>query len=544
MDESEGMAPRLAISLLAFFALLPASAQAAPARVTLATSSGKGAVTVRWNVPVRVVNARQVWFVSRAGRRLHGRELTRGVRRSHAFAVLARGSLHLRVGRRAARTRTGHWARAAVLVVRGRRPPTRRTPVVPPPATPPPATPTPTRAPTLPLVTPQSGASFVDSVGVNVHMSYYSTAYDNWQEVRDKLVELGVHHVRDGACVGCTPQRSRLLALASAGIGVDFIMRQPGSPDSAADLVNLLAGPMRPAVDTIEGPNEYDHSGDPSWAPNLLAYQQQIYSLTRANPALAGVPVVGPSLVSSRSYTTLGDLDGMLDTGNIHPYAGGGLPAGTLTSNLNLAGVTAPGRPVMATEAGYHDALSASSGQPPVSEQAAADYIPRLVLDMFRAGVARTYLYELVDERADPALTNAEYHFGLLRNDFSRKPAFNALRNMLAVVGGDRRGGKRLKPLRMQVSAGQRTVRRLVLQKADGSYVVALWRLSSVWDIKRRTLLHVSPRRMTVRLPGAASVTLADPVHRAGERRIALQGRRIHLKLGASPLLLHVIPRG
>jgi hypothetical protein len=96
----------------------------------------------------------------------------------------------------------------------------------------------------------------------------------------------------------------------------------------------------------------------------------------------------------------------------------------------------------------------------------------------------------------------------------------------------------------MQVSAGQRTVRRLVLQKADGSYVVALWRLSSVWDIKRRAPLHVAPRRVSVRLPGAASVTLADPVHRAGERRIAQQGRRIHLKLGASPLLLHVVPRG
>jgi len=539
VDESEGMAPRLAISLLAFFALLPASAQAAPARVTLATSSGKGAVTVRWNVPVRVVNARQVWFVSRAGRRLHGRELTRGVRRSHAFAVLARGSLHLRVGRRAARTRTGHWARAAVLVVRGRRPPTRRTPVVPPPATPPPATPTPTRAPTLPLVTPQSGASFVDSVGVNVHMSYYSTAYDNWQEVRDKLVELGVHHVRDGACVGCTPQRSRLLALASAGIGVDFIMRQPGSPDSAADLVNLLAGPMRPAVDTIEGPNEYDHSGDPSWAPNLLAYQQQIYSLTRANQALAGVPVVGPSLVSSRSYTTLGDLDGMLDTGNIHPYAGGGLPTGTLTSNLNLAGVTAPGRPVMATEAGYHDALSASSGQPPVSEQAAADYIPRLVLDMFRAGVARTYLYELVDERADPALTNAEYHFGLLRNDFSEKPAFQALAALLHLAAPQ--SGFALAPLELRVDGAPADARQLLLQTGPRSYALVLWRDVKVWDPAKRQPLSVSPASLTVELGREVSGVSVRNVGDSGSS-LELPGPApaVQLSLAGSPVVLAI----
>jgi hypothetical protein len=95
----------------------------------------------------------------------------------------------------------------------------------------------------------------------------------------------------------------------------------------------------------------------------------------------------------------------------------------------------------------------------------------------------------------------------------------------------------------MEVSRGPRAVRRLVLQKADGSYVVALWRLTSVWDIKRTAPLHVSPQRVSVRLPGAARVTLADPVHRVGERRIPLRGRRIQLQLGASPLLLHVVPR-
>ena len=184
----------------------------------------------------------------------------------------------------------------------------------------------------------------------------------------------------------------------------------------------------------------------------------------------------------------------------------------------------------------------AVDNQAPVSERAAAIYLLRTFLEQFRAGIRRTFAYELIDEKPDPRQLDPEQHFGLLRNDFSRKPAFNALRNLLAVVGGDRRGGT-LVPLRMQVSCGPRAVRRLVLQKADGSYGVALWRLSSVWDIDRRKPLHVSPRRVSVRLPDAGRVTLADPVHRVGERWVSLRGRRIQLRLGASPLLLHVVPR-
>jgi hypothetical protein len=166
----------------------------------------------------------------------------------------------------------------------------------------------------------------------------------------------------------------------------------------------------------------------------------------------------------------------------------------------------------------------------------------RTFLEQFRAGIRRTFAYELIDEKPDAHGRDAEQHFGLLRNDFSRKPAFNALRNLLTIVGRERRSG-RLTPLRIQVSRSERDVRRLVLQKADGSYVVALWRLSSVWDIKRRKALHVGSQRVTVGLPGASRVTVADPVHGAGERRIRIRGRRIHVRLGASPLLLHVVPR-
>ena len=165
----------------------------------------------------------------------------------------------------------------------------------------------------------------------------------------------------------------------------------------------------------------------------------------------------------------------------------------------------------------------------------------RTFLEHFEQGIARTYAYELIDNRPDPGLRDPVQHFGLLRNDFSPKPAFTALKNLLATVGRDDRAG-RLRPLRLSVSAPADGVRRLVLQRADGTHVVALWRQASVWDRKRRRSVAVAPRTVRVGLPDAARVAVADPVAGSGTRPIALRRGRVQLKLGARPLLLEVTP--
>jgi hypothetical protein len=59
----------------------------------------------------------------------------------------------------------------------------------------------------------------------------------------------------------------------------------------------------------------------------------------------------------------------------------------------------------------------------------------------------------------------------------------------------------------VSVSGADDGVRRPVLQKADGTYLVALWRLDSVWETQRRrgdgvrvdlagrpVVLHVTPK--------------------------------------------------
>jgi hypothetical protein len=402
-------------------------------------------------------------------------------------------------------------------------------------------------------VAPRSATAFYDSVGVSTHIVYYDTAYGDWPRIVARLQELGVRHIRDGIYANPTLQwhdwneryYSAVESAASHGMRFTFVVNPPGVGTGTLDqLLDVVGGRLRHAAEALEAPNEMDkYVGGARWPRALASYERQLHAKAKARRPTRSLPILGPSFATLRGPSLVGNLRGLVDVGNIHPYTGGLSPNPEhIKSELQRARITAAGKPVWATEVGFHNAMHSVDNQAPVSERAAATYLLRTFLEQFRAGIRRTYAYELIDEKPDPRGRDAEQHFGLLRNDFSRKPAFNALRNLLTVVGPDRRSG-RLAPLRIQVSRSDREVRRLVLQKADGSYVVALWRLASVWDIKRRKPLHVGSQRVTVRLPGAARVTLADPVLGAGERRVRIRGRRIPLKLGASPLLLHVVPR-
>lgn len=396
-----------------------------------------------------------------------------------------------------------------------------------------------------------SAGAFRDSVGVDTHIVYFDTTYGQWSRVLSALTALGVRHVRDGVYGNPAPQwhdwneayYRAVLAAASDGIKFDFGLGQPGSrAGDLAQLVAVVAGRLRGAVDAVEDPNEFDnYSGLAAWAPPLVAYDKALYEIVKATPSLHALPVIGPSFGSPGGPLAVGDQSRFLDVGNIHPYTGGLSPTPAHTaSELVRAAVTAPGKPVWATEAGFTNALSApASGQAPVSEYAGAVYVLRTLLEHFRSGIARTYLYELMDETPDRGNANPEEHFGLLRADFTPKPAYTALANLLALVGdgGPARG---LRPLALSVT-GQ-GVRDLVLERADGSYAVILWRLDSVWDTVARRPIAVASEPVTVALPAQASAQAADPVRSAVALGVSGRAGEARVALGGDPVVLIVKP--
>jgi hypothetical protein len=181
--------------------------------------------------------------------------------------------------------------------------------------------------------------------------------------------------------------------------------------------------------------------------------------------------------------------------GNMHPYPGSGKPDGPWwypfaqsMTNIRTWNFESVGVPVIASETGYHDATNCPNcGHPPVSQAAEAIYTPRLVLEYAKAGVERTFLYELVDLQPDPGRDDPESNFGLFENDFSYKPVATALKNTIGLLDSPSVSAKQ--PLGYTLSntadpdgAGTGgAVKDMLMQKADGSWWLALWQDSTVY---------------------------------------------------------------
>lgn len=370
----------------------------------------------------------------------------------------------------------------------------------------------PARALGLPQVEAVSAGSVVDGIGLGVHMAYEDTPYVDASRVADALTDLGVRHVRDDLFLRDPEQYAALTTLAEAGIGIDLIMGRPSSSARSAEYVTTAATQLPAgAVESLEGPNEWDISGRAGWAEELRAFQSELFAAARANPATADLPVLAPALAFRRGYDTLGSMQGSSDVANGHLYTGGLPPSSQLDASLSqLRSVTGNQR-VVYTETGYNNAVNTTSGHLPVPESVSATYMPRLVLEHASRGVERVYSYELIDEFEDPARTNIEASFGLLRRDWTPKPAYHALRNLVDLLEEPGAPEHAAAPLALSIDGGGSDVRRLLTQRLDGTYVLLLWRDVSIYHPSSRTLLPVVPSPVTVTLEDSASIDVHRP---------------------------------
>ena len=391
----------------------------------------------------------------------------------------------------------------------------------------------------------RTAGSFVDSIGVNTHTYYDDTVYySEFGTIEQRLRELGVHHIRENLMPDRSDQYERLSQLAAAGVKSTLIL---GSPEDGAgglkELTEILSSDLRGSVDAVEGPNEYDLHGGSDWMSSLAPYQSQVYSSIKSNPALSSLPVLGPSLGNTNSDGSA--VSGSLDYGNIHSYPNGEAPENNVSRLLATATEMSGPKPVMATETGYHTAVNWTGDHYPASEAAQATYTPRLFLEYFRRGIIRTFSYELVDEFPNPSRDESESNFGLLRNDLSPKPAFTALRNLTTILADSSTAftpGK----LDYTVSGDDDDLHQLLLQKSDGSYYLALWRASSVWDNESGTPLAAAPG--TVKLSFSQSLGSAEEYapNNSSEpvRSLAAGDAPISLSVGPQVVIVKLAPNG
>jgi hypothetical protein len=393
--------------------------------------------------------------------------------------------------------------------------------------------------------------SFVESIGVNVHTGNGGTPYrERFGEVEQRLQELGVNHVRDDLEADSPAQYQELSDLAGVGIRSTVILGDPTLGTAVLDeLIETVKTDLAGAVEAVEGPNEFSTSGDLEWKSDLIAYQQQLYDDVKGDPALSSLPVIGPSIVHG-DQNELGDISGMLDYGNIHSYPQGN-PPDKLGSFITNAKLNSGSKPIFATETGYHTALNWTGENKPVSEAAMATYMPRLFFEYFRWGIVRTYSYELVDELPDPNLENKEWNFGLLRNDLSRKPAFEALRNTITILedpGPAFTPGSlsyRLSDRGTELPGAEGTeLHKVLLQKRDGSFYLALWRLSSVWDPTAQQPLVAPSEPVTVNVEPGLGIAAEYLPNLSPEPVLAPSqpGESLTVDVGPQVVILKIVP--
>ena len=260
-------------------------------------------------------------------------------------------------------------------------------------------------------VTAVSASTFDQSIGVNIHVENYWSNYANTTLVENELAYLGIDQVRD-KFVDWSNVQSEYAQLAAAGVKFDLsIPVYNGNPNTVnvpefISMVNGLKKSYPGSVIAIEGPNEVNiwpvyYAGGTTLADDALL-QQALYSAVHAEPTLSGIPVYNLTLGTAdpTQFAQLGNLSSAADYANSHPYLGNEpTPAAGLADQLPIqAQIDAPGLPTVITETGYEtNATDSYSGVDPTDQ---AKLTLDLLLDAFKDGVSKTYLYDLMDDWA------------------------------------------------------------------------------------------------------------------------------------------------
>lgn len=409
---------------------------------------------------------------------------------------------------------------------------------------------------------------FVDSVGVNTHAGYGDTVYGDFALLKEKIGDLGVEHVRDAALVSDNDDAMRewyeRYEDLHDSFGTKSTLIVDEEPITREDL-GRLAAYAGDSLEAVEGPNEVDCRRE-DFAEHLRSYGAALYDATNADPATAGIPVVAPSVCRPEHYREVGDLSGKLDYGNAHAYPGGRNPGtpgwggddasptsyGSLGWYLGYSDAADGAKETVVTETGYHNASAPARGHEPVPEDVSGKYVPRLVLNNFNAGVRRTFLYELLDLGDDPEVD--QENFGLVRNDGTDKPAYTALKNLIALLDDD---GAPHEPEALEYALsgdtgvqdpGGNVTRReslgqTLLQKRDGRYYLVLWSEGRNYDVDADAHETVPARRVTLDLPAEFSARSYKP-HTGLEATERGAGTSFELDVPDHPLVVELAPAG
>ena len=394
--------------------------------------------------------------------------------------------------------------------------------------------------------------SFVDTVGINIgSLLTGGTSYPNFNTLETAIKNGGFRFVR----LATGPPTSGTLAIpkikqlvADTGVKVIWILDPPTDtrPDSTywvrtggASIVSFLSTQFAPGqIWGLEMCNEIDnfyrpyywHPGDTQhlnntptssyyWGKYITAATPSTHEALISSAAswIAGLPLIGPSLITHGDYACVGDLGSSLNYGCVHPYSAwapentgyGGIfynyKYGSLEANfLGFAeNCQSPGRGAIATEGGNSITPLATSTNSSWTWANQARYVPRFYLKAFQVGSRATCLWTLNDNNNRDNRIN----FGLLDYQFNPKPAYNYVKNLVGILKDP---GTSFQPdsISMTLSGATSEVYTQLFQKANGTFYLCIWLAAQLQDPNNGAPIAVNPRNVTLTVPSVTGAAL------------------------------------
>lgn len=393
--------------------------------------------------------------------------------------------------------------------------------------------------------TPQtaiSAADFVNSIGINTSIDATNTSYGSFNQVEYALAYLGVTNVRD-AYQGLNDSAEFNQLAAQLGISFDFYIEnsaygmnwQIAQIEASPGMVRYVEGPNEPDVN----PQSYDGlTGLAAAASEQAALYAAIHGDTALNGNGKVTPVIQTSFAQVASFTAAGNLAADANDANVHEYfANGNTPGSNIATYIALGQLVSPGEPTIATEAGYYTMPSATG----VDALVQAKYDLTLLFDDWQAGISTTYLFELMDEQADPGNTNPEDHYGLFNANGTPKLAATAVHNLIALLN-DPNGAAATGTLSFSLTGLPATTGHdLLMTKANGSFVLALWNDVPLWNPTTANEISVAAVPVTLTLGSVyRSVSIYDPLLGTSATATYTNVSQIALQLPDHPILVEI----
>jgi hypothetical protein len=354
---------------------------------------------------------------------------------------------------------------------------------------------------------------FVDSVGVNTHLRHAQSYYDlQFDAMKRRLLAAHITHIRDGAMDDgggflAGDRADRFRELGEAGIRATFVIR----PMVTREFVQGFPARVGPAFEAFELPNEINLQNNLPWPETLRLWMPLFAQYIREDPQTARLPIVGPSIadLGGEPHRKLGDQQRFVDFGNVHKYyrafnpgtAGYGGPGstpceawryGALPYALCQVRRISGDKPIICTEAGY---LSNGPSKRAVTPEIQARYITRMLMLHLKAGIVRTFVYQLADFGTDEGGA-----MGLLTSDGGEKPAWRQLSALMSELE-DGAGQGKPPPLDIGFDGDIENLESLLFAKRDGSYRLVLWLETPSFDPSGLRDIEVAARPITLALP-------------------------------------------